>query len=95
MPLAMSGRPTPNKRNQKYTIMLVLHAVPYTLNAQPYEQQVCERVDDFGRIYRCIIVLLLRHQLVFTCGGVGNEPSHQFIVEVTGCQNPSCARDGG
>jgi hypothetical protein len=37
--------------------MLVLQAVADALDTQVDEQKVGGRVDDFGAVYRCIVVL--------------------------------------
>ncbi len=48
---------TSNECHQKHTIMLILQAVADALDTQVDEQKVGGRVDDFGAVYRCIVVL--------------------------------------
>jgi hypothetical protein len=48
---------TSNECHQKHTIMLVLQAVADALDTQIDKQQVSDRVDDFGAVYRRIVVL--------------------------------------
>lgn len=69
--------------------MLILQAVSYSLDTQVNEEQIGEGIDDFGGVNSEIIILCSRGQHRICQELDLNSPSHQLIVEVTGCQYPS------
>lgn len=92
---AQANQQVSGKGDLEDTVVAMFPNVQYTLDTQPQEQQVSQRVYDLCRVRRCVIVLSPELVRIESGGILGRDStsSHQFSVDVTGLQYP--AFDGG